>query len=263
MSNDRYQKIRDALAGVAERESLRQRAAAWDAVADTLGEVCPEWINHPGTGTEAAVAAIRKLAQQPAAVDGLAARLVDELDGLVSESDGVSGLHLNGDVATWEELLPGGRFERLSSLDELREALAAAQQQQPAVVFRNDGNTEADFIAHEANACTACGGSGHKADQQPADKARAAAYRDCCDTPAYCSSVRRCTAKDGKQPNAKAYAGCTIWRGSLRVSVTETEAIEHCIDADEAFCDLVQRALDSLAAAWDAAALATQHQGDK
>ena len=67
--------------------------------------------------------------QQPAAVEGLAARLVDELDGLVSESDGVSGLHLNGDVASWDELLPGGRFERLSSLDELREALTAQHQE--------------------------------------------------------------------------------------------------------------------------------------
>jgi len=66
--------------------------------------------------------------QQSAAVDGLAARLVDELDGLVGESYGVSGLHLNGDVAPWDELLPGGRFERLSSLDELRAALAAQQQ---------------------------------------------------------------------------------------------------------------------------------------
>lgn len=64
--------------------------------------------------------------QQPAwRVHDLAARLVDELDGLVFESDGVSGLHLNGDVATWDELLPGGRFERLSSLDELCAALAA------------------------------------------------------------------------------------------------------------------------------------------
>jgi hypothetical protein len=70
---------------------------------------------------------IASLAQQPAAVE-LAARLVDELDGLVSESEGVSGLHLNGDVASWDELLPGGRFERLSSLDELREALAAQAQ---------------------------------------------------------------------------------------------------------------------------------------
>ena len=40
---------------------------------------------------------------------------------------------------------------------------------QPApVVFRNGGNSEADFIAHHADACTACGGSGHKSDQQPA-----------------------------------------------------------------------------------------------
>ena len=68
--------------------------------------------------------------QQPAGrVHDLAARLVDELDSLVGESDGVSGLHRNGDVATWDELLPGGRFERLSSLDELRVALAAQQQE--------------------------------------------------------------------------------------------------------------------------------------
>lgn len=40
--------------------------------------------------------------------------------------------------------------------------------QQPAAEFINDGNSEADFIAHHADACTACGGSGHKADQQPA-----------------------------------------------------------------------------------------------
>lgn len=67
-------------------------------------------------------------------VHDLAAQLVDELDGLVVESDGVSGLHLNGDVATWDELLPGGRFERLSSLDELRAALnpTAAQENDDA-----------------------------------------------------------------------------------------------------------------------------------
>src|SRR5690606_30154683 len=44
----------------------------------------------------------------------------------------------------------------------------------------------------------------YTAPQQPAPKPDAAAYRDCCDTPAYCSSVRRCTAKDGKQPDAVA-----------------------------------------------------------
>ena len=30
---------------------------------------------------------------------------------LINESDGVAGLHLNGDIAPWEELLEGGRFE--------------------------------------------------------------------------------------------------------------------------------------------------------
>lgn len=50
----------------------------------------------------------------------LLAQLVAELDELISESHGVAGLHLNGDVAPWDELLPGGRFERLSSLDAAR-----------------------------------------------------------------------------------------------------------------------------------------------
>ena len=57
--------------------------------------------------------------------------LLDEVDGLTGESQGVYGLHLNGDPAPWDELLPGGRFERLSSMDEARAALAAADAQAP------------------------------------------------------------------------------------------------------------------------------------
>lgn len=30
---------------------------------------------------------------------------------LIDNSDGVCGLHLNGDIATWEELQEGGQFE--------------------------------------------------------------------------------------------------------------------------------------------------------
>jgi hypothetical protein len=30
---------------------------------------------------------------------------------LMNNSEGVSGLHMNGDVAPWDELLEGGRFE--------------------------------------------------------------------------------------------------------------------------------------------------------
>ena len=37
--------------------------------------------------------------------------LVNSLTVLIQESNGVSGLHRNGDVATWGELTEGGRFE--------------------------------------------------------------------------------------------------------------------------------------------------------
>lgn len=36
---------------------------------------------------------------------------VNEVSDLIQESYGVAGLHQNGDVAEWSELLPGGNFE--------------------------------------------------------------------------------------------------------------------------------------------------------
>lgn len=42
--------------------------------------------------------------------------LSKEIWDLISESDGVYGLHKNGDLAPWDELLPGGEYELLSSL---------------------------------------------------------------------------------------------------------------------------------------------------
>lgn len=54
------------------------------------------------------------------------------IEDLVDDSHGIAGLHLNGDVAPWEELLEGGRFEEwtepafsnacnlLKSIDETR-----------------------------------------------------------------------------------------------------------------------------------------------
>ena len=44
------------------------------------------------------------------------ASLAVEVWDLIGESHGVTGLHLNGDVAPWSEIVPGGRFERLPSL---------------------------------------------------------------------------------------------------------------------------------------------------
>lgn len=54
--------------------------------------------------------------------------LVGEIEQLASESRGVAGLHLNEDVATWEEILPGGRFERLGSLERAESAIAKAAE---------------------------------------------------------------------------------------------------------------------------------------
>ena len=51
-------------------------------------------------------------------------RIVEEIDGLVSESDGVYGLHLNDCPSPWDELLPEGEYERLSSLDDARALIA-------------------------------------------------------------------------------------------------------------------------------------------
>ena len=36
---------------------------------------------------------------------------LDAVVALINESHGVSGLHLNGNIAPWEELRTGGRFD--------------------------------------------------------------------------------------------------------------------------------------------------------
>lgn len=71
-----------------------------------------------------------ELAVRLNAVMGKAAELVSDVRALADESDGVAGLHLNGDIARWGELLPGGRFERLTALDDLEDLLS--DQQPPA-----------------------------------------------------------------------------------------------------------------------------------
>ena len=53
--------------------------------------------------------------------------LVDDIRGLMDESDGVAGLHLNGDLAPWSELDSGGMFERLTHLTNADDAIAKAE----------------------------------------------------------------------------------------------------------------------------------------
>ena len=49
-------------------------------------------------------------------------KAVKAVNDLINESYGVAGLHLNGDVAYWDELLAGGRFEEwLCALSEVRD----------------------------------------------------------------------------------------------------------------------------------------------
>lgn len=50
--------------------------------------------------------------------------LVASLQELIANSDGVAGLHLNGDIADWESLTEGGRFEGwLLALDKAERLL--------------------------------------------------------------------------------------------------------------------------------------------
>lgn len=52
-----------------------------------------------------------------------AEKLAADLKELIAESDGVGGLHQNGDFAPWDELTAGGQFEDwLGSLHDFQEA---------------------------------------------------------------------------------------------------------------------------------------------
>jgi predicted flavoprotein YhiN len=56
-------------------------------------------------------------------------KLVVDLDELMANSDGVAGLHMNGEVADWDSLCEGGSFDAwLSSLEQLRRALLAGDR---------------------------------------------------------------------------------------------------------------------------------------
>lgn len=51
-------------------------------------------------------------------------KVLEDLDALIAESQGVAGLHKNGDLAPWSELVAGGKYSGwLGSLEDLRKAL--------------------------------------------------------------------------------------------------------------------------------------------
>lgn len=58
--------------------------------------------------------------------------LVKSLEDLIDSSEGVAGLHLNGDIAYWESLQEGGRYDGwLLSLNEAQKFL----REEPKVVY--------------------------------------------------------------------------------------------------------------------------------
>lgn len=59
--------------------------------------------------------------------------LLSDVEGLMGESGGVYGMHLNGDVSPWGELEEGGRFERLSHMSSARAVVAEAEAARPHI----------------------------------------------------------------------------------------------------------------------------------
>lgn len=50
--------------------------------------------------------------------NGVYREVINDFKYLIKDSDGVTGLHLNGDIATWEELLEGTWLENLQALND-------------------------------------------------------------------------------------------------------------------------------------------------
>ena len=71
---------------------------------------------------------VAAMTDQQKATD-LLRNLVFSVRDLIAESAGVQGLHLNGDLAYWESLTRGGRFEEwLMSYDEAAEFISEADR---------------------------------------------------------------------------------------------------------------------------------------
>lgn len=79
-------------------------------------------------GLEQAEAEIIRARQIASELLETAEAVLSDINGLIAESAGVCGLHLNGDDAPWQELLAGGEYEGwLMSVEPLRAAVAKAR----------------------------------------------------------------------------------------------------------------------------------------
>ena len=99
---------------VAEIERLDAEAVAW---------ISNDEIDIPELTVE--VARLRARNEALERVVKAAASGASAVRSLMSESDGVDGYHHNGDIAGWDELERGGRFECIAEFNALEAALSA------------------------------------------------------------------------------------------------------------------------------------------
>jgi hypothetical protein len=101
--------------------AVRECVFGWEPTARLIGNVCAEDVADlcGAILTRYAHPTIKPVPDTKA--HELLNLLLDDLDALVDNSEGVAGLHLNGDIASWESLREGGRFETwLMRMDEAR-----------------------------------------------------------------------------------------------------------------------------------------------
>jgi len=138
-----------------QRDAMQVAEAARSAMIDAWGD-CPdgrEYTAMTSVDPSAIVDSIQSQAQPEPVNQRLLTALKNvtgEIQGLMAESEGIAGLHLNGDIAPWSEIEAGGRFERLSSLPDAEAAIAAAEGQQGepglyAIRYRDNWDGEGDI----------------------------------------------------------------------------------------------------------------------
>ena len=120
---------------LAENEVLRKRDEEWQKKASIwmASPQAVQWLDGYRELTQRINIAETKIEQQQAEIAAIGERAamrdeierlrkaIDSISDLIAESTGVYGLHLNGNVTPWCDLLPGGQFEEwLTDFDAVR-----------------------------------------------------------------------------------------------------------------------------------------------
>ena len=113
-----------------EREALRAELArlkAWEAEFENAAKFSRE----EGCGDEKHCACVPILRDENRRLRGLLERVLGAIENLMQESTGVVGLHLNGDIATWNSLTEGQFGNWLEAISTARAALDGHTEERP------------------------------------------------------------------------------------------------------------------------------------